>query len=164
MHDYRTRRRIEFADTDLSGLTHFARFFVFMESAEHEFLRSLGAGPGTFTDEEGRRIGWPRAAASCEYLAPAHYGDEIEIEVRVVRKGTTSLTYGFELRRGETLLARGRITAVCCELGGPGGPRPIPLPAALAARLSSAAGAGREPRGGSPGSRTASCTSRYVRF
>ena len=40
--EYRTRRRIEFVDTDMAGIVHFARFFVFMEAAEHEFLRSLG--------------------------------------------------------------------------------------------------------------------------
>lgn len=142
MHEYRTRRRVEFADTDLSGLTHFARYFVFMESAEHEFLRSLGVDPGTYSEpngeRRGRRIGWPRVAASCDYLAPLGFGDEIDIRLRVVRKGSTSLTYEFELSRDETALALGRITAVCCELGGPGGPRPIPLPAALAARLSEA--------------------------
>jgi len=42
MHEYRTRRRIEFSDTDAGGLVHFARFFVFMEIAEHELLRALG--------------------------------------------------------------------------------------------------------------------------
>jgi acyl-CoA thioester hydrolase len=138
MYEYRTRRRIEFSDTDLSGLTHFARYFVFMESAEHELLRSLGAGPGSFSDEAGRRIGWPRVAASCEYLAPCHFGDEVDIRVRVVRQGRTSLTYELDLARGETPVARGRITAVCCELDGPAGPRPIPIPEALAARLSEA--------------------------
>ena len=43
IHEYRTLRRIEFADTDMGGMVHFSRFFVFMETAEHEFLRTLGA-------------------------------------------------------------------------------------------------------------------------
>jgi acyl-CoA thioester hydrolase len=138
MHEYRTRRRIEFADTDLSGLTHFARFFVFMESAEHEFLRSLGAEPVAYSEEGGRRIGWPRVAVSCDYLAPGRFGDEVDIHLRVVRKGRSSLSYAFELKRGETVLARGRVTTVCCELDGPAGVHPIPLPAELAARLEEA--------------------------
>ena len=37
-HEYRTSRRIEFADTDMAGIAHFSRFYVFMEQAEHEFL------------------------------------------------------------------------------------------------------------------------------
>jgi len=39
---FRTTRRVEFGDTDMAGIVHFARFFCFMESAEHEMLRSLG--------------------------------------------------------------------------------------------------------------------------
>ena len=45
MYELHTTRRIEFADTDMAGLVHFARFFVFMETAEHAFLRAAGA-PG----------------------------------------------------------------------------------------------------------------------
>ncbi|HVT59721.1 MAG TPA: thioesterase family protein [Thermoanaerobaculia bacterium] len=135
VHDYRTRRRVEFADTDLSGLVHFARFFVFMETAEHEFLRSLGVDPGALLVEDGRLIGWPRAAASCEYLAPAHYGEELEIHLQVERVGRTSLTFSIAISRGATAVARGKVTTVCCVLNEPSGPRPVPIPATLARRL-----------------------------
>ena len=37
---FRVQRRIEFCDTDMAGIVHFANFFRFMESAEVEFLRS----------------------------------------------------------------------------------------------------------------------------
>ena len=40
--EFNTTRRIEFSDTDMAGIVHFSRFFVFMEAAEHAFLRSLG--------------------------------------------------------------------------------------------------------------------------
>ena len=45
VHEYaelRTRRKVEFADTDMGGIVHFSRFFVYMETAEHEFLNALG--------------------------------------------------------------------------------------------------------------------------
>ena len=42
IYEHRTSRRIEFADTDLGGLIHFSRYFVFMETAEHEFLNAVG--------------------------------------------------------------------------------------------------------------------------
>lgn len=114
IHEFRTRRRVEFADTDVSGLVHFSRFMVFMETAEHEFLRSLGTE--VHTDYEGHRIGWPRVRASCEYLSPTGFGDELEIVVRVARKGTKSMTYRFDFFKGGTPVARGEITAVCCVL------------------------------------------------
>ena len=51
------RKRVEFADTDMAGIVHFSRFFVYMEMAEHAFWRSLGLSVhGTL---DGRIIGWP---------------------------------------------------------------------------------------------------------
>ena len=83
--EYQTQRKIEFADTDMAGIVHFTRFFVFMESAEHEFLRSLGTSVATEWD--GNKIGWPRLAASCEYLSPLRFEDEVDIRLWVSRKG-----------------------------------------------------------------------------
>jgi YbgC/YbaW family acyl-CoA thioester hydrolase len=123
-------RKIEFADTDLSGLVHFSRFFVFMETAEHEFLRSLGAE--VHMRYEGHEIGWPRVKATCEYLSPIGFGDEIEIRVLVNRKGSKSMTYGFEFFKGEIKVARGEITAVCCVLDDPAGIRAIEVPPLIA--------------------------------
>ena len=83
-------RRVEFSDTDLAGIVHFSRFFIYMESVEHEFLRSLGTS--VVTEYEGDRIGWPRMSASCDYKAPAFFEDELEIVLRIERKGNKSLT------------------------------------------------------------------------
>lgn len=127
------RRRAEFADTDLAGIVHFARFFVFMETAEHELLRALGLE----VDAEvgGVRLGWPRVSAECEYRRPVRFGEEVEIRVRVVHKGRTSLTFEHTFFRDGEVVAVGRVTSVCCELGAPGGPRPVPIPDRLADRL-----------------------------
>ena len=58
MNELRTTRKIEFADTDMEGIVHFARFLVFMETAEHEFLRALGAEVHMTVEKQD--IGWPR--------------------------------------------------------------------------------------------------------
>jgi len=138
MHELRTQRRIEFADTDMAGIVHFARFFVFMESAEHELLRALGVD--ILSERDGRQIGWPRVAAACEYLSPARFGDLLDIHLTVARKGHSSLTYAFAISRDGTPVARGRVTAVCCVLDDPAGVRAIRIPAALAERLEEARG------------------------
>jgi acyl-CoA thioester hydrolase len=126
MHNFHTRRRIEFSDTDMAGICHFARFFIFMETAEHEFLAALGTSVAT--EEDGHKIGWPRVAASCDYLAPARFGDVLDLHVKVARKGTSSLTFAHEISRGGTPIARGRITSVCCRFGPDGAAQPIPIP------------------------------------
>lgn len=134
--EYRARRRVEFADTDMGGIVHFSRFYVFMEQTEHEFLRSLGANPGSYLDSDGRRVGWPRVAASCEFLSPARFGDELDIHLRVLRKGTSSLTYGFDVRVGARAVARGQVTTVYCLLDG--GLKALPIPPEVAGLLGEA--------------------------
>jgi acyl-CoA thioester hydrolase len=124
MHEFTTHRKIEFADTDMGGIVHFSRYFVFMETAEHLFLNELGTS--VVLEHEGHTIGWPRVMASCEYKSPARFGDELEIRVRVRRKGEKSMTYDFMFRVGDRELATGTMTSVCCRLGGE--VRAIPIP------------------------------------
>ena len=81
MHQFTTRRRIEFADTDMGGIVHFARFFVFLETAEHEFLEA--AGTTAVHERDGHQVGWPRVSAALEYASPARLGDELTIHLRV---------------------------------------------------------------------------------
>ena len=134
MHtEYQTKRKIEFADTDMAGIVHFTRFFVFMESAEHEFLRSLGTSVAT--EWNGNKIGWPRLAASCEYISPLRFEDEVDIHLRVAKKGTKSLTYQFRFTHQGTDVARGEITTVCC-ITNPGEKlRAIPIPDFIANQI-----------------------------
>ncbi len=140
MYEFHTTRRIEFSDTDMAGIVHFSRYFVFMESAEHEFLRSLGAP--IHCEYEGIVLGWPRVAASCQYLAPARLGDVLDVRLLVRRKGRSSLTYDFEFRCGDAKLVEGRVTVTCCAFGaGRGKPaplRPMAIPASLAEQIGEA--------------------------
>lgn len=131
--EYRTTRRIEFADTDMGNLVHFSRFFVFMETAEHDFLRTLGTT--VHFEDSGRTIGWPRLEARCRYLSPARYGDELDIHLRVTRKGRRSMTYSFTFRVGERLVAEGLLASICCILDGGDGLEAIPIPEALARQI-----------------------------
>jgi YbgC/YbaW family acyl-CoA thioester hydrolase len=134
--EHRARRRIEFSDTDMGGIVHFSRFFVFMETAEHELLAA--AGTSVHVEQDGWKIGWPRVSATCDYLSPARFGDVLEILVKILRKGEKSMTYGFEITRGETAIARGKITSVCCVLNDPAGVRAIPIPDFIADRVEAA--------------------------
>lgn len=138
MFEFHTRRRVEFADTDMARIVHFARFFSFMEAAEHEFLRHLlGDGREVHFEHEGHEIGWPRVATQCEYRSPARLGDVLDIRVFVVRKGSKSLTWGFDITCRDRQVARGQITCICCRVGGPK-LEAIPIPAFLADQLEEA--------------------------
>src|SRR5436190_17765012 len=111
---FRTTRRIEFGDTDMAGIVHFANFFRFMEAAECEFLRSRGLS--VVLEWEGQAIGFPRVAANCDYLKPARFEDVLDIAVTTERIGAKSVTYAFEFTRDGVPLARGKVTSVCCRV------------------------------------------------
>jgi acyl-CoA thioester hydrolase len=131
--EFITHRKIEFADVDQAGFVHFAKFFVFMETAEHEFLRSLGTSVHTTWDE--KEIGWPRLKASCEYLKPAGFEDELQIRVGVSRKGKKSMTYRFEFTRNNEKIAQGEMTSACCVLNAEGGMKAIEIPSWIADQI-----------------------------
>ncbi|MCZ6634914.1 MAG: thioesterase family protein [bacterium] len=134
--EFYTTRRIEFPDTDMAGIVHFSRFFVFMEAAEHEFLRSLGTSVST--EWNGNKIGWPRLAASCDYVSPARFEDVLDIRLTVVRKGGKSMTYGFEFTRDETEIARGMLRSVCCICNPGEAIRSMPIPDFIADQIQEA--------------------------
>jgi acyl-CoA thioester hydrolase len=110
---FTTTRRVEFAETDMAGIVHFANFYRYMEQAEHEFFRSLGLSIMQRQDD-GSIIGWPRVSGSCHFEAPAFYDDVLEIRIIVERKGVRSLTMRYEFWKGETRIARGQMKTVCC--------------------------------------------------
>lgn len=134
------RRMIQFAETDLAGVLHFANYYRLMEEVEHAFWRSLGSGVVTYHGDT--RISWPRVATSCEYFAPAHFEDELELRLTVAHVGQRSVTYQVEFMEHGERIALGRTTAVCCTMI-EGTFQPIEIPDELRTRLvASMSGAG----------------------
>ena len=132
MAAFRHRRIVEFADTDMAGIVHFATFFRYMEAAEHAYLR--GSGLGVFTQIDGHTVTIPRVSARCDYLRPARFTDVLEVEVAVAKVGRTSIEYAFTFYVGADVIARGGVTAVMCRVGGHK-IEPYPIPEAMRERL-----------------------------
>ena len=114
--EFKHTRRIEFAETDMAGIVHFANFFRMMESTEHEFFRSLGFS--IHSHEDGVTIGWPRVSASCDYTRPLRFEDEVEIHLLVAEVRSRSIRYQFIFRKVSdgTEVARGTVAAVCATM------------------------------------------------
>jgi YbgC/YbaW family acyl-CoA thioester hydrolase len=108
-------RRVEFVETDMAGIVHFSRFYIWMEQLEHEFFRSIGLSIMQQL-EDGTVIGWPRVSAQCRFESPARYDELITARLTIQRIGVKSLTFDVVFRRGERVLARGSMKTVCCRL------------------------------------------------
>ena len=133
---FTTRRRVEFRDTDAAGIVHFSAFFLWMESAEHELLRSCGIAvvePGA--GGPGVDASWPRVSAGCDYVSAVRFGDEVDVAVSVEKLGTTSVTYGFAFTHSGAPVAKGRVVAVRCLMRAGRRPEAVPIPDDVAARL-----------------------------
>src|SRR4051812_18470994 len=96
-YQYTTVQRVEFSDTDMAGIMHFANFFRFMEVTEHAFFRSLGFS--IHMEAGGRKFGWPRVHASCDYRQPLRFEDEVEVQLVVREKKPKALSYDFIFRK-----------------------------------------------------------------
>jgi acyl-CoA thioester hydrolase len=130
---FRTSRRIEFGDTDMAGIAHFANFFRYMEAAETEFLRTLGL---SVTWRQGsERYGFPRVSAGCDFKRPVRFEDVLEITVTVEEVGKKSVRYRFDFSHNGQEVAVGRITTVYCRATPDHGLESVEIPAGLRAKL-----------------------------
>lgn len=131
-HSFIMKRQVQFAETDMAGVLHFANYYRYMEEAEHAFWRSLGVS--VLTRMEDHEISWPRVATSCEYMKPAHFEDELELTVKVVNLSDRSITFAIEFNRSGERIASGRIKAVCCSMT-EGKFQSIPTPESIRKKL-----------------------------
>jgi acyl-CoA thioester hydrolase len=111
---FTTERRAAFRDTDAAGIVHFSVFFVWMEDAEHAFLRARGLS--VMQVDEHHTLGWPRVSASCDYLRPVRFEEAVTIAVSIDRVGAKSITYAFRFTVGTDLVAQGKLVAACCTV------------------------------------------------
>ncbi len=130
---FRTTRRVEFRDTDAAGIVHFSAFFFYMESVEHEFLRSIGLS--VIEEESGGTVSWPRVSTSCDFTSAVRFEDVIDVSLCVARLGEKSITYEFEFSCGGRPVAAGKTVAVCCRFPPGAPPQSLPIPLAISEKL-----------------------------
>jgi len=134
MAHFQMTRRVEFCETDLAGIVHFANYYRYMEQAEHEFFRSLQLKiHGQFPD--GTTYGWPRVAASANFSAPAYYDDLLEIRLTILKRTRRSLTISYEFFRDQSKLASGEMKTAFCRVPNQGRIESADIPDEIAAAL-----------------------------
>lgn len=134
-------RMVQFAETDMAEVMHFAHFFRMMEEVEHAFWRSVGMSVHTKdTDGDGdSAVSWPRVSAQCDYKAAVRFEDVLDISITVSRIGGKSVQYDIEFNRGDELIAVGTMSAACCRVTHGGRFEAIAIPDASKRALESIA-------------------------
>jgi acyl-CoA thioester hydrolase len=114
------KMRVNWVDTDASGLIHYTAALRYFEIVEHALMRKL---LGTNLPR-ARGFGLPRVHVECEYRAPLHFPDEFQCTASVLGVGRSSVTYGYEARKNGVLCLEGKIVAVATDADG----RSMPIP------------------------------------
>ena len=70
--------RVGFSDTDAQGIVYYGRYMPYFDLARVEYHRALDM---LRTGPEGEQF--VRGRCTVEYLAPARFDDEIEVDVRI---------------------------------------------------------------------------------
>jgi acyl-CoA thioester hydrolase len=113
--------RVAFSDTDAQGVVYYGRYMPYFDLARVEYHRSLDMLRSEPQDRE-----FVMRAMHVEYHMPARFDDPIEVDVRISRIGTSSVTYEFAAYlEGEVLAVTATQTAVLVDLAGR---KPCPVP------------------------------------
>src|SRR3954470_17703950 len=89
---YRHRLCVRFRDCDAMGHVNHAVYFTYFEQGRLTFWREVTGAPSPHT----RVI---IARAECDYRAPAHFGDALEVRIGIGEIGRSSFTLTYEIVR-----------------------------------------------------------------
>jgi len=124
---YRHRVSVRFRDCDAMGHANHAVYFTYFEECRLTFWRERTGAPTPHT----RVI---LARAECDYRAAVHFGDALEVRLKVGDIGTSSFALIYEIVNVATdgIVATGRTVMVSYDYTAA---KSIPLPDATRALL-----------------------------
>ena len=127
-YEFHYQRLVHWQDTDLAGIIHYTNYFRYMDEAETEFYRSMGLHKLEDSTAEG--VTCPRVSATCDFIRPAVFWDELDVHLRIAKKGRSSIVFEYSFKRGPQgeEVARGSVTCAFSERGEDGTLRSTPIP------------------------------------
>jgi YbgC/YbaW family acyl-CoA thioester hydrolase len=118
-------RRVQWMDTDAAGIWHHSTLVRWAEEAEAELHRQAGIIEETFGAT-------PRVHVEFDYFLPLRFDELVRLTLSVTDLGRSSITYEFDLVRGNERVAFGKMIAVFIDREtGTKRPWPEPIRAAL---------------------------------
>lgn len=111
--------RVYFEDTDCGGVVYHANFLRFCERGRSDFVRLLGIDATSLADpEQGEPAIFIVRRVEIDYLKPGRMDDVLEIVTTCAEIGNASLILDQQVRRGDQLLAKAKVTVVLVSSSG----------------------------------------------
>ena len=124
--------RVRFGECDPQGVVFNAHFLAYFDIGMTELFRAaFGTLGGYQAMVERSGLDFVVAEAGLRYHRPAHFDDELTVEIAITRLGTTSMITSYRVLRDGELLVDGTLRHVLVDPKGlverePGTKTPIP--------------------------------------
>jgi 4-hydroxybenzoyl-CoA thioesterase len=99
---------VEFGDCDPAQIVFYPNFFRWFDAASRHYFAALGVPAWRDLCPGENLIGTPLVDASARFIAPATYGDSIEIDSHISEWRGKSFVFTHIARRGTTILCEGQ--------------------------------------------------------
>lgn len=120
--------RVYYEDTDMGGIVYYANYLKFIERARSEIVENYGLDQRQMK-ADGLVFAVTRVVA--DYLSPAVLDDRLTVVTTHRAQSPVRWVFDQEVRRGDAVLFRAEVTAICMTTAG----KPVRLPAELRAKL-----------------------------
>ncbi len=104
--------RVRYVECDMQGRAFNGHYLTWVDMAHTEALRDLFGGYRALTD---RGIDFVVVAAELQFRRPAHFDDELVVDVALDPPGRTSLRSQYRIDRGTELIAEAGLVHVCVD-------------------------------------------------
>lgn len=121
MRIHETQIRVRYQETDNMGVVYYANYFIWLEVARTEYLRSAGI---SYRHLEEKGMYLMVAGASCQYRSPARYDDVVRMQTWISKMKNSSLDFAHKLYIGDRLIATAESVHVFTNKRG----KPIRIP------------------------------------
>ncbi|MEZ5353001.1 MAG: thioesterase family protein [Bryobacteraceae bacterium] len=100
MTRHEVRLRVRYAETDQMGIVYHANYLVWMEVGRVEYFRNAGMRYADFEKQTGLHLAV--VEASCRYLSPARYDDEVAVLTGLGESNPRLVRFEYEIRNAAT--------------------------------------------------------------
>ena len=110
-----TRLRVRYAETDQMGIVYHSNYLIWMEVGRVEYCRSAGIVYRDLERDEGILLAV--VEASCRYVAPAFYDEEVVVNTWIKEANPRMLRFGYEMLQADDRrkLATGETKHIFCN-------------------------------------------------
>ncbi len=119
---------VYYEDTDMGGIVYYANYLKYIERSRSTLVRELGLDQNKMK-EDG--IVFVVVRVEADYLRPARLDDALEVVTKHHAASAMRWVFDQQVMRGDELLFRAKVTAVCMSTAG----KAVRLPAELRAKL-----------------------------